>query len=294
MIAQELSKSDTDLANFITSQNGVFSAFADSEASIRASLQNLPGALRETRSALDASATFADAATPALTALIPQAEATAPALRATRPFFRKTLPAVRDQLRPFAGEVAGTVNDLKRAAGPLNDSARSLSGGLTELNQVLNALAFNPSGQSEGYLFYASWLNHNTNSLFLGQDGLGPLRRSLLTYTCLTSTLADNLVATRPNLATARQLIRLPTTKQICNGSATSTNGQGDDQDKTGGGGDRPDPETLPDTPEAPESGDEATTTTTDETTTTTTTDQTTTTTDPGGDGADTTTTTEP
>lgn len=298
LIAEELSKSDTDLSSFITSQNGVFSAFAESEASIRASLRNLPGALSETRSALDASETFAQAATPALTALIPQAEATAPALRATRPFFRKTLPAVRDQLRPFAGEVAGTVNDLKRASGPLNDSTRALNGSLTELNQVLNALAFNPSGQPEGYLFYASWLNHNTNSLFLGQDGLGPLRRSLLTYTCLTSTLADNLVATRPNLATARELIRLPTSKQICGTSTTSTSGEdgeADHQGENGGGGDPTDPETLPDTTETTE-GDETTTTTGETTTTTdeTTTDETTTTTDPDEGGAETTTTTEP
>ncbi|MBA2523175.1 MAG: MCE family protein [Solirubrobacterales bacterium] len=216
LLAEEVGKSDTDLSGFVSSQNQVLGAFAEEEGSIRATLRGLPGALRETRGALDASATLSRQLTPALTALIPQARATAPALRATRPFFRRTLPAIRDQVRPFTEQVDTTVTDLKRAAGPLQESSGALKGGLTELNQVLNALAYNPAGRPEGYLFYLSWLNHNTNGAFLAQDGLGPMRRSLLMYTCLTSQLADTLVTTRPALATARDLTRLPTTKQIC------------------------------------------------------------------------------
>lgn len=266
LIAEELGKSDTRLADFVTSQNEVFSAFADSEASIRASLQDLPGALSATRGALEASAQFSKIAAPTLTALIPQAEATAPALRATRPFFRKTLPAVRGQVRPFTRLVAPMVSDLKRAAVPLEQSSTALSNGLTELNQILNALAYNPSGQPEGYLFYASWLNHNTNSLFLNQDGLGPMRRGLLMYTCLTSVLADNVTATRPNVATARELIRLPTTSQICPGLGSSSNSDSDGG--TDDDGESASPDAAPEQPAAPED-QPPTTTTTGETTTT-------------------------
>ena len=299
LIAEEVGKADTQLADFVTSQNSVFGAFAESESSIRATLRGLPGALSETRSALDASASLSQELTPALTALIPQAEATGPALRALRPFFRKTLPAVRDQIRPFTGEVDQTITDLKRASGPLNESSKSLKGSLDELNQVLNALAYNPSGAPESYLFYASWLNHNTNSLFLNQDGLGPMRRSILTYTCLTSTLADNLVSTRPNLATARELIRLPSTIQICDGlggtSAGSADGDADGAEDRGGDGDTGnEPETTTTDETTTDTTDETTTDTTDETTTDTT-DETTTTTEPDAGGGDsTTTTTEP
>jgi hypothetical protein len=35
-------------------------------------------------------------------------------------------------------------------------------------------------------------------------------------YTCAASQLGDNLVSTRPNLKTARELIRLPTSEEIC------------------------------------------------------------------------------
>ena len=215
-IADELGKSDVDLAGFVQSQNDVFGAFAEEEQNIRATLRGLPGALRETRGALGASATLSNNLGPALTDLLPQARATGPALEATRPFFRRTLPAIRDQIRPFTGQVDRTITDLKRAAPSLQKSSGALTGGLTELNQVLNALAYNPGGTPESYLFYLSWLNHNTNSQFLLQDGIGPMRRSLLMYTCFTSQLADNLVFTRPALKTAREIVRLPTSSQIC------------------------------------------------------------------------------
>jgi phospholipid/cholesterol/gamma-HCH transport system substrate-binding protein len=275
LIAEEIGKNDTNLSGFVSSQNQVFGAFADQEQALRATFRGLPGALRETRGALGASATLSRALKPALTDLLPQAQALGPALRATRPFFRRTLPAVRDQLRPFTGEVAKTVSDLKKGAEPLKQSTSALTGGLTELNNVLNALAYNPSGSSEGYLFYATWLNHNTNAAFLTQDGLGPLRRSLLMYSCFTSQLADNLVATRPALATARDLIRLPTTEQIC--PPTPFRAPGPDGGASSG------------TPDATPGGDQSTTTTPDTSTTapsTSTTTPSTTTTAPPATGA--------
>ena len=216
LIAEELGRSDTNLAEFVSSQNEVFGAFAEEEDSIRAMLRGLPGALRETRGALDASASLSSKLSPALTELIPASKALAPALRQTRPFFRQTEPAIREQIRPFTGQVAETVTDLKRAAPVLEESSAALTGGLTELNQVLNALGFNPEGEPEGYLFYLSWLNHNTNGAFLTETGLGPLRRGLFMYTCFTSQLADNTLASRPALRTAREITRLPTTPEIC------------------------------------------------------------------------------
>lgn len=216
LIAEQLARSDTDLAGFVQTQNEVFGAFAESEAALRASLRELPSTLRETRLALDASATFSNRLSPALTALTPQAEALGPALRATRPLFERTLPSIRDQIRPFTREVRPFARKVKQVSGPLADSAGRLGSSLTELNQLLNAIAYNPPGAEEGYLFYLSWLNHNTNSLLLTQDGQGPMLRGLLTYTCFTSQLADSVTATRPALRTSRELTRLPRTEQIC------------------------------------------------------------------------------
>jgi phospholipid/cholesterol/gamma-HCH transport system substrate-binding protein len=216
LIAQELAKSDTNLTGFVKSQNAVFGAFAQSEANLRQTLRDLPGALRSTREALGAGSTLATQLKPALTELTPQARALGPALRALRPFFRKTEPAVRTQLRPFTQKVDTVVGDLRRAADPLKQSSNELKGGFTELNQLVNALAYNPSGSGESYLFYLSWLSHNFNSAFLTQDGFGPALRGQFTYSCFASQLADNLVSTRPALRTARELTRLPTTTEIC------------------------------------------------------------------------------
>ncbi len=269
LIAQEVSKSDTNLTGFVKSQDAVFGAFAESEANLRQTLRELPGALRATRGALGSGATLSAQLKPALTDLTPQARALGPALRALRPFFRKTEPTVRTQLRPFTQKVDTMITDLRRAADPLKESSNELKGGFTELNQLVNALAYNPSGSGESYLFYLSWFNHNFNSGFLTQDGLGPTLRGLFTYTCFTSRLADSLVATRPALATARDLTRLPTSEEICP-PLFRTKGKVD----ASGGGQSDEAGTDQTTTDETTS---TTSTTTDETTSTTSTDETTT-----------------
>ena len=216
LIAEELGREDTNLAEFVTTQNEVFGAFAESESSIRESLRLLPPALVETRGALQASADLSSSLNPSLTALLPSARALAPALREVRPFLTQTEPAIRNQIRPFTTEVAPMINELKKAAEPLAQSSGAISDSLGELNQLLNALGYNPDGPEEGYMFYLSWLNHNINAGALIQDGLGPIARGVFMYTCFTSQLADNVVATRPALATARDITRLPTTDEIC------------------------------------------------------------------------------
>ncbi len=101
LIAEELGRSDTDLAEFVSTQNAVFGAFAEEEQNLRLTLQELPGALRETRGALSASASMSQKLTPALIDLLPSARALAPALRELQPFLAKTEPAIREQIRPF-------------------------------------------------------------------------------------------------------------------------------------------------------------------------------------------------
>lgn len=282
LISEELAKADTNLTGFVRTQNAVFGAFAEQEQNLRATLRTLPGALRETRGALNASATLSRELGPTLTDLIPQAQALGPALRATRPFFRQTLPSVRDQIRPFTNQVSRTVRDVKRGSQPLAEATSALDGSLTELNTLLNALAYNPSGEREGYLFYLAWINHNLNSTALLQDGLGPMQRSLLMYTCRTSILADNATATRVDLKTAREIIRLPITNDICPPGPWITKSPAADGDASDAG--------AADSADG-RSGEEGTseaTTTTEETTT----EPSTSTTTPQADSASTSTTT--
>ena len=118
---------------------------------------------------------------------------------------------IRNQIRPFARQVQPTISHLKPAAKALREATPALAGGLGELNHLLNALAYNPPGsQEEGYLFWASWFNHDLNSIFLTQDPAGPLRRGMILESCFTAKLALGVLLTQPFLHTVQQLTNLP------------------------------------------------------------------------------------
>jgi phospholipid/cholesterol/gamma-HCH transport system substrate-binding protein len=210
-VSEELGRSDTRLADFVSSSNSVMGALARQEASIRAALQELPGALEETNAALQSSDGLSLELGPAAEALRPAARALAPALRQTRPLFRETLPSIQNQLRPFARRVQPTVVDLRRASDKLGAATPPLARAFGDLNDLLNALAFNPAGTAEeGYLFWASWLNHNTNATLFTQDGGGPLLHAIAMLSCQQAALAEPTVRTQPFLKTVQELTNVP------------------------------------------------------------------------------------
>ncbi len=89
---------------------------------------------------------------------------------------------------------------LREATQGLAQTVPGLKTSFTNLNAGLNALAFNPSGTAEGYLFHLPWLNHNSGNLFLLQDAHGPLRRGIVLQTCETANFADALAGDPPVL----------------------------------------------------------------------------------------------
>ena len=133
-----------------------------------------------------------------------------------RPFLEQTLEPIRDQIRPFTQEVRKPVTHLAQLSGPLAESTTALAGGITDLNDLLDMLAYNPSGSEEGFLFWGSWLNHLGNSLFLTQDANGPLRRGMVLLSCQTAGLAEGVASTRPFLLTLQQATRVPTSAEVC------------------------------------------------------------------------------
>jgi phospholipid/cholesterol/gamma-HCH transport system substrate-binding protein len=216
LLAEEVGRGEQQLTGFVDSSNAVLGAFAEQEAALRDALRELPGTLSETRAALQSSSRLSRELEPALRDLLPGAKALGPSLRETTPFLRQTRLPIRDQLRPVSRQIRKPVKHLKQAADPLAQTTGGLKSGIKNLNRLLNVLAFNPSGSEEGYLFWLSWLNHNTNSLFTLQDANGPLRRGLVLLTCQTAGLAEGVTAARPFLLTAKELSRLPTTDEIC------------------------------------------------------------------------------
>jgi phospholipid/cholesterol/gamma-HCH transport system substrate-binding protein len=216
LLAEELGSNDQTLGDFIDSSNGVLSSFARQESSIRNALKELPATLKETHGALTGTEQLASQAGPALHKLLPGARALAPTLKQTQPFFTQTTAPIRDQIRPFTRQVRTPVTHLSQAAQALGGSIPPLDSALSSLNTGLNALAYNPPGQGEGFLFYLPWLNHDTNSQWLTQDAHGPLRRGIVTLSCSTARIAESVTAIRPFLKTALQLTRVPTVAEIC------------------------------------------------------------------------------
>jgi phospholipid/cholesterol/gamma-HCH transport system substrate-binding protein len=179
-----LASRDQQLATFVDSSNEVFQHFANQDANLQRTIALLPSALRDTNRALGQAKAFADQAGPALNALRPGARALGPSLVATRPFLLQTTPIIKNQLRPFTRVATPVVKELAPAAAEFADATPNLTTTFQVLNELLNGLAYNPPGKSEGYLFYLTWLNHISNSVFSGQDANGPVRRNILTISC--------------------------------------------------------------------------------------------------------------
>lgn len=216
LLAAELGRHDQQLVRFVDSSNAVFDSFANQQASIRASLQQLPPTLRVTHSALRSSDRLAITLRRSLPDLIKSAAVLKPGLEATQRLFRDTTPPIRDQIRPFTRQVQTPVKHLAQGAKPLEQSVSGLKTGLANLNYGLNELAYNPNSSVGNYLFYLGWLNHNLNSVYLNQDAYGPLRRGLIMFSCQTATFAEPVAAANPFLRTLQQLTTAPTSQQAC------------------------------------------------------------------------------
>jgi phospholipid/cholesterol/gamma-HCH transport system substrate-binding protein len=206
LLSTELGNRDQDLVNFVDSSNAVLASFAKEQASIRSAVQELPGTLQAAKGALTSADAFALQSGPALKKLIPGAKATAPALRALRPFFRETAGPIQTQIRPFTKQVASPVQHVAQISQGLGTATPGLKTGFTRLNDGLNALAYNPPGDQEGFLFYVPWLNHDLTANYMLQDAYGPLRRGLVQESCGTAQTAEQTLLAEPYLRLLYQL----------------------------------------------------------------------------------------
>ena len=215
LLSTELGNRDQDLVNFVDSSDAVLASFAKEQASIRSSIRELPSTLKEAKGALTSANSLALQAGPALKKSIPGAKALAPALRALRPFFQQTAGPIENQIRPFTQQVASPVTHLAQISQGLGKASPGLRTGFTNLNSGLNALAYNPPGDQEGFLFYVPWLNHDLNATYLLQDAYGPIRRGIVLESCGTARVADNVLRSEPYLRMLYQLTGQPTAANI-------------------------------------------------------------------------------
>ena len=215
LLSTELGNRDQDLVNFVDSSNAVLGSFAKEQASIRSAVAELPATLQQTKGALASANALALQSGPALKKSIPGAKATAPALRALRPFFQQTAGPIQNQIRPFTKQVASPVQHVAQIGQGLGTATPGLKTGFTRLNDGLNALAFNPPGAAEGYLFYVPWLNHDLTANYMLQDAYGPIRRGIVQESCGTAQTAEQTLLAEPFLRTLYQLTGQPRAAKI-------------------------------------------------------------------------------
>jgi phospholipid/cholesterol/gamma-HCH transport system substrate-binding protein len=223
-LSTSLAGKDKQLATLVDASNAAFGALAAQDANLRRTLQLLPGALSDTKTALDKTDRFASQLGPTLQALRPGARALGPSLKATQPFLRKTTPVIQKQLRPFTTDALPTVKVLRPAARDLAAATPNLTTTLKVVNVLLNELAYNPPGNGvgqEGYLFWLAWANHNANTVFSTQDAHGAVRRGLLVLSCSAVTQLNAIAKVNPALGTLVNLLHLP----ICPGQAGAGSG---------------------------------------------------------------------
>jgi phospholipid/cholesterol/gamma-HCH transport system substrate-binding protein len=216
LLTEELGSKDRQLAEFVENSNGVFSILARQDSNLQATLRELPGALRTTRTALDKSERLANELGPTLQALRPGARALGPTQRALRPFLRDTTPIIRDELRPFTRDVRPVVSDLRPTLHDLSRAAPDLTTSFEVVNRLFNMLAYNPPGGAEGYLFWVSWLNHLGATIFATQDAHGPIRRGMVMMTCSTRRIVNTVAGSNPALGTLIGLLNPPPVEGNC------------------------------------------------------------------------------
>ena len=215
LLSTELGNRDQDLTDFVDSSDAVLASFAKEQASIRSSVRELPGTLKEAKGALTGANELALQEGPALKKLLPGAKATGAALRSLVPFFQQTAGPIQNQIRPFTLQVKSPVTHLAQASQALGVSTPGLRTGFTNLNSGLNAVAYNPPGSQEGFLFYIPWLNHDLNANYLLQDAYGPIRRGLVLESCATAVQANNILLSHPYLRMLYQLTGQPQATSI-------------------------------------------------------------------------------
>jgi phospholipid/cholesterol/gamma-HCH transport system substrate-binding protein len=221
LVVDELGGKDDQLAEFVENSNAVFASLASQDANLRATLRELPSTLTATRTALGKAEVLADELGPTLQALRPGAQALGPALRQTRPFLRETTPVIRDEIRPFVRASRPLVTELRPAMRDLSALTPKLLRSFRVVNALLNTLAYNPPGDTEeGFLFWASWVNHLGPAVFSNQDAHGPIRRGLVVVGCQSLQVLENIVLGNPQLGVLTQLLEAPDRADVCPTSA--------------------------------------------------------------------------
>ena len=191
-LTKEVGRSEQALTDLVTSSNSAVGAIAEQDPSVQRAVQLLPSTLRQSTITLNNVAAFADELGPAVTELRPFARNLDELNASVEKAAIETTPVIKNQIRPFVRAARKPIPDLRTAAQRFSKATPGLTVVGKKINKLGNMAAYNPGGaeppgaanRDEGYLFWAAWLGHNSNSVFQVQDAHGVDRRIYLTLGC--------------------------------------------------------------------------------------------------------------
>lgn len=205
LLTREVGKSQSSLTDLVRFSNSTIGAIAEQDPSVQRAIAELPGTLEQSTETLNNVAAFAQQFGPALDSLRPFARNLDEVNASTRKLALTATPVLQEQIRPFVLAARGPVSDLDTAAGNLAEATPELTVVAKKINRLGNMAAYNPGGaeppgtpgRDEGYLFWAAWLGHNSDSVFQVQDAHGISRRIYMTIGCqqALSLLGSNALA---------------------------------------------------------------------------------------------------
>ncbi len=195
-----LAKKPKDLTRLVNTAQTTLHAFASEDQNLRGAVTELAPTLQQATHTLNVVAPFADELGPTTRALLPAVRELENVNAAVSPFARESTPIVRAKIRPFTRKAQPLARDLAPAARGLARAFPELDRNLKVANDFTNMLGHNPGGaepadkkgREEGYLFWLSWLSHQTTNLQSTEDANGPMRPIFLTGTCTTLTSLVN------------------------------------------------------------------------------------------------------
>jgi phospholipid/cholesterol/gamma-HCH transport system substrate-binding protein len=183
-VTTEIGSVQGAFTSLINSSNTNFQAIASQARQVQDALTLLPGTLQQSITTSNKLVPFAVASEQSSRALIPWANALKPGLLAAQPLFKQTTPVIKNELKPFTVQVKPVAQILSPAAAKLAQATPPLARSIGVLNTLFNALAHQPHGSEQGYLFWGSWLSHVADLLTAQQDAHGPVVRGTYMASC--------------------------------------------------------------------------------------------------------------
>jgi phospholipid/cholesterol/gamma-HCH transport system substrate-binding protein len=191
-----------DVTSFVKANNAALSAIGAQDPNVQRALSLLPSTLSTATTTFGKVNGLAHELGPAFNSLRPFARHLDALNTSVRQTAIADTPIIKNQIRPFVRAARPDLAPLNKAAQRYSKASPKLTTLGKEINRLANMAAYNPHGaqgcpggqcdpqpagkpaRDEGYLYWASWLGHDANTVFQNQDANGLYRRVYFTASC--------------------------------------------------------------------------------------------------------------